>query len=281
MVLKIKRISIRVNCYLLQANRLLHTKTTESLSTQTPNQCRYNTTISTGLSPVEISKMTTNIAHQHEQRKKSIPPTDNNNEKIDIIGKITGEFGRWQFRTVFLIFLTKIPSSWFMACIIFTAPAPKFGEYFCQPSVEKFQNQQLINWNHFIQNNKTDWIQISHPLVEDTYAKEYIVDFCNVYDDSEQHVTKYLYFSKQSQPWEELMTKRNSNVVPCDRFIHDAEYKSIITDYNLVCSRDILVATTQFFHLFGVLSGGILATNLLKLYIRKWNFVFIELLSII
>lgn len=228
--------------------------------------------------------------NEHEQRKKSIPiniSNDNNNEKIDIISKIIGEFGRWQFRTVFLIFLTKIPSSWFMACIIFTAPAPKFGEYFCQPSIEKFQNyhQQIttmnsleigamtsssvVNLNHFIQKNKTDWIQISHPLVEDKYAKEYIVDFCNVYDDSEHHVTKYLYFSEQSQPWDELMTKRNSSVVPCDNFVHDAEYKSIITDYNLVCSRDILVATTQFFHLFGVLSGGILATNLLKLYIRK------------
>lgn len=41
-------------------------------------------------------------------------------KKVDIIGRINGEFGKWQFRTVLIIFLTKIPSAWFMACIIFT-----------------------------------------------------------------------------------------------------------------------------------------------------------------
>lgn len=223
----------------------------------------------------------TPTAHHRMSIPLATKPNDNN-DKIDIIGKITGEFGRWQLRTVLLIFLCKIPSSWFMACIIFTAPAPRFGEYFCQPTIGGIANagtmtnnslmgtSATISWDHYIKQNKTDWIQISHPLVEDSYAKEYIVDFCNVYDDSTEHVTKYLYLSEQSQPWDELMTKRNaSNIVPCDTFVHDAEYKSIITDYNLVCSRDILVATTQFFHLFGVLSGGILATNLLKLYIRK------------
>lgn len=39
---------------------------------------------------------------------------EENMEKIDIIGRITGTFGRWQLRTVLLIYLTKIPSSWFM-----------------------------------------------------------------------------------------------------------------------------------------------------------------------
>lgn len=38
----------------------------------------------------------------------------NKMEKIDIIGRINGEFGKWQLRTVLLIFLTKIPSAWFM-----------------------------------------------------------------------------------------------------------------------------------------------------------------------
>lgn len=186
-------------------------------------------------------------------------------EKIDIIGRITGEFGRWQLRAVLLIYLTKIPSSWFMACIIFTAPAPRHGEFFCKPStnvVSQLTNQST-NWEHIVKANKTDWIRISHPLKEEVADKEFSIDFCNVYSDAEDHAKIYFHNHSHQHPWD--MPKRNASIIPCDNFLHHSEYKSIITDYDLVCSRDILVATTQFFHLFGVLTGGLLAVNLLKL----------------
>lgn len=186
-------------------------------------------------------------------------------EKIDIISRICGQFGRWQLRTVMLIYLTKIPSSWFMACIIFTAPAPRHGEFFCRPSdsvVSQLANQ-TTNWEHTIKVNKTDWIRITHPFKEELADQELNIDFCNVYSDAEDHAKIYFHNHSHQHPW--ARPNRNSSIIPCDAFLHHSEYKSIITDYDLVCSRDILVATTQFFHLFGVLTGGLLAVNLLKL----------------
>lgn len=64
---------------------------------------------------------------------KAPKPNTKMQTKVDAVGQITGPWGKWQLRTVLLIFLCKIPSSWFMACIIFTAPAPRHGEFFCKP----------------------------------------------------------------------------------------------------------------------------------------------------
>lgn len=63
--------------------------------------------------------VTSESDHQiSEKRKIEKFESEDKMEKIDIIGRITGEFGRWQLRTVLLIYLTKIPSSWFMACTL-------------------------------------------------------------------------------------------------------------------------------------------------------------------
>lgn len=188
-------------------------------------------------------------------------------EKVDIVGRINGNFGRWQMRTVLLIFLCKIPSSWFMACIIYTAPAPRHGEFFCRPPAvgnwtETHRSDMPPNWSDEVKLNKTDWIKIMHPLVEQR-DNEFKIDFCNVYDDADKHATEYFHNSSHQHPWERP-DQRLGAVIPCDSFVHHSEYRSIITDYDLVCSRDILVATTQFFHLFGVLTGGLLAFFLLK-----------------
>lgn len=207
-------------------------------------------------------------------------------EKCDIVGRINGEFGRWQLRTVLLIFLCKIPSSWFMACIIFTAPAPRHGEFFCRPPVpapmahmlpagsgpnytdtHRSDHVDVSGWSDAVKPNKTDWIKIMHPLIE-TADHEFKIDFCNVFDDADQHAEEYFHNRTHQHPWEQPTREQNQrdagSVIPCDSFVHHAEYRSIITDYDLVCGRDIPVATTQFFHLFGVLTGGLLAYFLLK-----------------
>lgn len=184
---------------------------------------------------------------------KSPRPSTKMSTNVDAIGKITGDWGKWQLRAVLLIFLCKIPSSWFMACIIFTAPAPRHGEFYCKPP------------NTVEAQNHSAWIKVSHPAKEEEDDKEFNIDFCNVFQDAQEHAHVYYHFSqKDNEPklWEE--PTRNSTVIPCNAFEHKSEYHSIITEYDLVCSRDILVAVTQFFHLFGVLTGGILAVNLLK-----------------
>ncbi|XP_075145197.1 organic cation transporter protein isoform X2 [Haematobia irritans] len=176
--------------------------------------------------------------------------------KVDAVGRVTGEWGKWQLRTVLLIFLCKIPSSWFMACIIFTAPAPRHGEFFCKPP-------------HTIgAKNQTAWIKVSHPQKEEAEDREFSIDFCNVYKDAQEHVHhyyNYIHQSEEPKPWEEPESI-SSDVIPCKEFQHNAEFHSVITQYDLVCSRDILVSVTQFFHLFGVLTGGILANHLLKYF---------------
>ncbi|KAH8307759.1 hypothetical protein KR044_012675, partial [Drosophila immigrans] len=176
--------------------------------------------------------------------------------KVDAVGRITGQWGKWQLRTVLLIFLCKIPSSWFMACIIFTAPAPRHGEFFCKPPTELGAQ------------NQTQWIKVSHPQKEEKEDQEFTIDFCNVYQDAQEHAHHYYNYEDSAQEprvWEKPM-HRNSNVIPCTEFQHESDYHSVVTQYDLVCSRDILVSVTQFFHLFGVLTGGILANHLLKYF---------------
>ncbi|XP_005188240.1 organic cation transporter-like protein isoform X2 [Musca domestica] len=176
--------------------------------------------------------------------------------KVDAVGRVTGEWGRWQLRTVLLIFLCKIPSSWFMACIIFTAPAPRHGEFFCKPP-------PTIGAK-----NQTAWIKVSHPQKEEVQDQEFAIDFCNVYKDAQEHAHHYFnYAHQEDEPrvWEEPESIK-SDIIPCKEFQHEAEFHSVITQYDLVCSRDILVSVTQFFHLFGVLTGGILANHLLKYF---------------
>ncbi|KAM7362398.1 organic cation transporter protein isoform 2-T2 [Cochliomyia hominivorax] len=173
--------------------------------------------------------------------------------KVDAVGRVTGEWGKWQLRTVLLIFLCKIPSSWFMACIIFTAPAPRHGEFFCKPPPQIGAK------------NQTAWIKVSHPQKEEIEDQEFSIDFCNVYKDAQEHAHLYYNYERQEDEpkvWEE--PENPKNVIPCTEFEHQAEFHSVITQYDLVCSRDILVSVTQFFHLFGVLTGGILANHLLK-----------------
>lgn len=136
-----------------------------------------------------------------------------------------------------------------MACLIFTAPIPKHGEFFCKPPVP-------INFL-----NRTEWIKISHPIKEEVNDEEFSIDYCNVYEDALEHSLQY-FKDPDVKPW--IQPNNISKVIPCDTFEHQTDYNSIITQFDLVCSRDILVATTQFFHLFGVLLGGIITTKLLE-----------------
>lgn len=120
----------------------------------------------------------------------------------DIINQITGDFGLWQLRTVLLVFFCKIPSAWFMAIIIYTAPFPKLGDYYCKPP----QNM----------NNTEAWIQMSHPVIN-----------CNVYVDAIQ-----LNFStnnlEYSNPFHKPYNQDKNNIIPCEKFEHNREYREIL-----------------------------------------------------
>ena len=136
--------------------------------------------------------------------KASPPPTD-------IIGEIIGDFGVWQLRTILIIFLCKIPASWFMACIIFTAPELYPESEFQCDATNLGSNQTITPNQCFIEDNNTG--------------------------------------------------KRQE----CTEFLYNFDFKSLIMQFDLVCMRDIFVAWTQYWHLFGVLVGGVTATKMMIL----------------
>lgn len=135
---------------------------------------------------------------------KSSPATD-------VIGEIIGDFGVWQIRTLLIIFLCKIPASWFMACIIFTAPElyPQ-TEFVCDPT-NLMPNQTVSPNQCYIQDSVTGERQ------------------------------------------------------ECTQFLYNFDFQSLIMEFDLVCLRDIFVAWTQYWHLFGVLVGGVMATKMMLL----------------
>lgn len=129
----------------------------------------------------------------------------------DIIGHIIGDFGIWQLRTVLILFLCKIPASWFMACIIFTAPELYPNSEFQCDAEELSANQTVTTNQCFIENT-----------VEGTRQE-------------------------------------------CTKFLYNFDFQSLIMEFDLVCLRDIFVAWTQYWHLFGVLVGGLAGTKMMLL----------------
>lgn len=156
----------------------------------------------------DINNVETPVPQSQQQLSptaaKNVPPTD-------IIGEIIGDFGIWQLRTILIIFLCKIPASWFMACIIFTAPE----------------------------------------LYPDT---EFQCDATNL--DANQTITPNQCFIEDGNTGERQ---------ECTEFLYNFDFQSLIMQFDLVCMRDIFVAWTQYWHLFGVLVGGVTATKMMIL----------------
>lgn len=152
-------------------------------------------------------------------------------QETDVISQVIGNWGRWQLRAVFLIYLCKIPSAWFMACIIFTAPTPRYGEFFCRAPAEIAASLAITNAT------ESQWSILSMANAA-THEQSLEVDFCLQHNETE---------------------------IPCQDFEHSSAFNSLITEFDLVCSKTILIAVTQFFHLFGVLTGGIFANKFLEL----------------
>lgn len=174
----------------------------------------------------------------------SNPQTESSTKPQYSIIDLIGEWGPWQRKVVFFIFLCKIPAAWFMACIIFTAPFAKYGEYYCQQP-----NTGLTPANY------TEWINIAHPMSDDDHY-----DFCQVYKNRTEAL-----FDLQQQHEQPVLVSTAAETENCNTFEHISSFNSLVTQFDLICSREILIAVTQFWHLVGVLCGGILATKLLDL----------------
>lgn len=159
----------------------------------------------------------------------------------DVVNQVTGNFGKWQLRAILIIFLCKIPTVWFLAIILFTAPAPNSGDFWCKPPANI--------------TNHTEWILQSHPMRKYATDKEFQIDFCKVYKDRvDDKVTKFFELSKND----------NQKIIPCENFHFSTDFHSVIVEYSLVCSRRLLVTLSQSFHIVGLLIGGIVVHFMLK-----------------
>lgn len=178
----------------------------------------------------------------------------------DIVQMINGNFGKWQLRTIVLIFLCKIPTAWFTICVIYTAPTPQKGDYYCKPA-----DPYLINNNTF----PTSGNYRSFHLQEDIQStdRQFQVDACHTFKTNLEANFAYNNVNNYSNPFDRPQKeseKVDVHLVPCDRFDHNSEYESLVTQFDLVCSRELLVSVTQAFHALGALIGGLVANQTLK-----------------
>lgn len=126
-----------------------------------------------------------------------------------------------------------------MACLIFTAPIPHHEEFHCN-----LPRSSIPNDNELIQ-------MIQPRNADQNYHCERFMN--NYLEDG---------FINTSDV---IQSESDISIVPCTSFNFNSSFESTITKFELVCSRSILVPLSQFFHLLGVLLGGILATKLLEL----------------
>lgn len=124
--------------------------------------------------------------------------------------------------------------------LIFTAKSPLPGEIFCAPpfDIPDHSNQR--------------WIDAAHPKKYSEIENEIGYDICKVHSNA---IEIYLHNN----------TSNVSNLVECHKFDYQPpKFYSLIIQYELFCSREVLVAVSQSFHLLGVLIGGIIANHMLK-----------------
>lgn len=168
----------------------------------------------------------------------------------DIIWNVIGEWGRWQKRSVFLVFLCKIISCWCMAIILFTAPTQRSRAVRCYrhhtngsvdgPSMQRNDTAFMYRWH-----------SILHPEVIAPNDKPFEIDFCDVDADIDAHIDR----AHDDTP---------NNTIHCDSLGYQPFFHAKRTHFDGICSRNIVAAFTQLFFLCGVLIGGVIAWNLMN-----------------
>lgn len=165
--------------------------------------------------------------------------------RVDPISKALGNFGKWHLSAMLIVFLCKVPTSWFMAAVIFTAPAPTPGDYWCTPP-------PTIPYNQTKQ-----WINKAHPkTVDDNNVTT--TNYCKIYAEVWKYPSNFVGPDKGHIHPKDLTT------MECPHFSFNPNYISLVADYSLVCDRNFYVPLSQCCHIFGLLIGGIIAFLMLK-----------------
>lgn len=179
----------------------------------------------------------------------------------DVVWNTIGEFGRWQKRSVFLVFLSKTVSCWCMAIILFTAPVPSPLPVRCYENFTDLNLMRSVTSDTDV-NETMKWQTVLHPELIVPTDRLFDIDFCSVENDISSHVDAYIANSLTNK---ESELKESHDEVPCSEFKHQAFFHSKKTKFDRICSRNFVGAFTQFFFLFGVLTGGLIAFRLLEM----------------
>ncbi|XP_068086277.1 organic cation transporter protein isoform X2 [Anabrus simplex] len=148
------------------------------------------------------------------------------------------KFGWWQVRTLLVVGLVKVPSAWHMASILFTAPTPAPHQFWCArpPALQHLDGRV--------------WRNISH------VRNEGKLDSCNVYREVYEMAIHH-------SDWSTINIPDNATTQLCEQFEYNSSI-TFVTEWDLVCSREVLVSVSQFFYLLGILLGGVACTKLLQ-----------------
>lgn len=87
------------------------------------------------------------------------------------------------------------------------------------------------------------------------------IGICNTYQEID--CTEHKYDAA-------CILNKTVELVPCESFgvSENSEYKSIVTEFSLVCAKQFFPGLTQLFHLFGVLFGGFIVAHMLKKFVN-------------
>lgn len=150
--------------------------------------------------------------------------------RVDPITKVLGNFGKWQLKTILIVFLCKVPTSWFMAIIIYTSPAPNPGDFWCTPPPDLPTNYT------------EDWKAKAHPQRRNYHNQTY-TSYCEVYTDLWERPLDF-FGTNQTK-----FDATNFTTMQCTNFSFDPRYHSMIHDFSLVCDREYWVPLSQVFHI--------------------------------
>ncbi|KAF5273455.1 hypothetical protein FQA39_LY07472 [Lamprigera yunnana] len=156
-------------------------------------------------------------------------------EEDDVISKCIGTYGRWQLRLTFLISLVNVMCTWHI--FAFTFQAADKTVWCARPKFVEEIDPQI-------------WINYTQP-----------VDHCSILDVSELNSSVYTNIAN--------INKVTTNIIPCDKWEFEPNGKTIIEDFNLVCSRKHFVNIAETSFLAGVAMGGLVGGIISDRYGRK------------
>lgn len=154
----------------------------------------------------------------------------------DVVGEILDKSRFWQVKNILIIFLLKIPTAFFMACIVYSAPVPKRVQVYCRGGANASEG---YSW-------------IYHPRVVDPNDQEFQLQLCDAHSDAVEKAFMHFGEGDRSPPWIKPATV--AELVPCEYF---GPNETLTTVFDVFCSRGALVVLTQGMHLVGIFLSGV------------------------